>query len=131
MKESEIIEVSDSQTTQVLENDSITKEKASGLGVRSVFGVRSARAGEELGSAHGGGWMGSTKLERLEMELQKMKRDRASAKAVVFSQVSVSIESKYLLQNTIYKFCRVLLQSVKLTGPMEDCEAVWFLFLDV
>lgn len=91
MKESEIIDVSESQTTQVLESSSITKGKAPGLGVRSIFGMRSARASEELGSGDGGGWMESTKLERLVMELQKMKRDRAGAKAVVFSQVSVCL----------------------------------------
>lgn len=98
MKESEIIDVSESQTTKVLESGSITMGKAPGLGIRSVFGVRSVRAGEELSSGDGGGWMESTKLERLEMELQKMKRDRAGAKAVVFSQVSVSSES-----NLIYR----------------------------
>ena len=45
--------------------------------------MRSERGG-------GAGWVGSTKLGRLEMELREMRRRRPGSKAVVFSQVYIN-----------------------------------------
>ena len=61
----------------------------------SIFGATAASAtsggGVQVrgGCDSEGGWVGSTKLERLELELREMKK-RAGAKAVVFSQARLT-----------------------------------------
>lgn len=61
------------------------ERRAGGAGM-SARGGRVVKV--NLGSDGPNGWVGSTKLSRLEMELGEMRRKRPGAKAVVFSQVN-------------------------------------------
>lgn len=53
----------------------------------SSEGVPRGGGGGGGGGGGAGGWIGSTKLGRLELELREMRRKMPGAKAVVFSQV--------------------------------------------
>ncbi|CAM9686210.1 unnamed protein product [Ascophyllum nodosum] len=97
MDESEIIDFPDSNKMKKSSQKTTGERKEERAASRltplpmSIFGATAASAtsggGVQVrgGCDSEGGWVGSTKLERLELELREMKK-RAGAKAVVFSQ---------------------------------------------
>lgn len=80
MTASDMIHISEKQEHRTTTPPPI-KAAARGEGGTAGVGGK-VRVGNKSGS-----WVGSTKLRRLELELREMKRKRAGAKAVVFSQV--------------------------------------------
>lgn len=96
MEEADIIDVAERQHDRRATNDTTTsdhhrsvrppRQSTSVTGGIGLGGPRPAKRGSG-GGGKTGGWVGSTKLGRLEIELREMKKRRAGAKAVVFSQV--------------------------------------------
>lgn len=96
---SDIIDASDQQEAKRDDRSATHAESSALVGTRPRAAERraggsgtSARGGRvvkvNLGSDGPNGWVGSTKLSRLDMELREMRRKRPGAKAVVFSQVN-------------------------------------------
>lgn len=84
MSEADIIQVPDSQpTTAAAAATGCTDSNGNSNGESNG----AARRGGKVVVGGGGGWIGSTKLGRLELELREMRRKSPGAKAVVFSQV--------------------------------------------
>lgn len=88
MQETDIIDVLEPQPSLPGKDEKVV-DLGSGK-ANSVGGwERKPRTGLGGGKSGGGksDWVGSTKLDRLELELREMRRKRQGAKAVVFSQV--------------------------------------------
>jgi len=105
MSKSDIIQVPDSQpTTAAAEAAAAASPPSHSLGdapeapapaapTGCTGSTGESNGGSKVGGG-GGGWIGSTKLGRLEFELREMRRKSPGAKAVVFSQVTGEGETK-------------------------------------
>lgn len=95
MNKADIINVQEQDTVATAKTNAATPSNKIASGGDRVRGaaeerVRVRREARSSGvGSKNAGWVGSTKLSRLEFELCEMKRQRAGAKAVVFSQVGL------------------------------------------